>query len=151
MKKELEKYIRKRKYWRTKPREVNDHPIFRPKAKPLACIDPNTYKLIKIFDSIRDMEYDTNTKNLQPILYRYLRNKHGKNGTPTIMNWIVVDFTEEEINDMSQEDFQELIKKKAIDKIIFAQLQRIRNNIESFTKEEKQIIFNFLDTIDKNF
>ena len=41
-------------------------------------------------------------------------------------------------------DFQKLIQKKATDKIIMIQLQRIRDNLNSFTQKEKELIFRFL-------
>jgi hypothetical protein len=135
----------KKKNWNTIPREKKEHFMFKPKPQYLACIDPNTYKVLKIFESITDMEKDTNSRNLQPILHRYFINNRG---TPTICNWIVVKFKREEMEDISMEEFQKLINKRAIDKIIFIQLQRIRENIDSFTQEEKEKIFQFNNNVE---
>ena len=150
IRRDLSLYITKKvkKNWNTIPREKKEHFMFTPKPQYLACIDPNNYKLVRMFESITDMEKDTNQRNLQPILHRYFRNNNGKNGTPTICNWIVVRFKKEELEDTTMEDFQALISKRAIDKIIFLQLQRIRDNIESFTQEEKEKVFKFLNNVE---
>ena len=137
----VEKKI-KRPYWKTLPREVRKHPIYTPQTQFLACIDPNSYKLVKIFESIAEMQYDTNQKNLQPKLNRYFKN-HYKNGDPTICNWIVVPFKKHEMEDITLEQFHDMIKKRAIDKIIFCQMNRVKDNIESFTDEEKEKMFQF--------
>lgn len=146
---QLVKKKTKRKIWKSiEPRNPGEVLGFVPAPKYLACIDPNTYKLVRFFESVLEMQHDTNIKNLQPILYRYLRNTHGKNGTATIGNWIVVEFMKEEMEDKTLEEFESMIFNKAIDKILFVQMQRVRENINTFTTEEKKKIFRFLNNVE---
>jgi hypothetical protein len=133
-----------RSYWKTLPRVVGKHPFYTPQTQFLACIDPNSYNLVKIFESIVEMEYETNQKNLQPKLHRYFKNQHGKNGSPTVCNWIVVPFKKNEMEDVTLEDFQNMIRNRAAEKIIYCQMTRIKDNMESFDNEEKQKIIQFL-------
>lgn len=146
--KEFVKTKVKRKNWRVKPREKKEHFMFKPTPQYLACLDPNTFALVKVFESIVEMEYDTNKRNLQPILHRYFRNKHGKNGTPTICNMIIVRFKKEEMEDTTLEAFNQMLINRALDKIVFIQTERIRKNIGSFTNEEKEKLYKLLKIVE---
>lgn len=140
-KENVKEYV-KRKRWTIKAKKVQKP--FHDSGKLFVAIDPNTYKIVKFFKTIRELEHATNRKNLQPLMYKYLRNDLGKSGSPLICGWIMVQYEEEEAEDKSMEEFQELIKRKAIDKILMMQLQRIRDNLISFTQGDKETIFKFL-------
>ena len=45
----------------------------------------------------------------------------------------------------SLEKLQKIVQRKAIDKILMIQMQRIRDNLISFTQGEKELIFKFLN------
>ena len=138
---EVKEYV-KRKRWKIKEDEIGEQ-IFGV-GRLFVAIDPNTYRVVQLFKKVREIEFATNRKNLQPLLYKYLRNDLGKSGSPLICGWIIIQYEEEEAEGKSMVDFQKLIQKKATDKIIMIQLQRIRDNLNSFTQKEKELIFRFL-------
>ena len=147
----IKDYVEKKakaKHWRTKDRVVKFHPKWGdPKTQFLACIDPNSYKLIRVFTSIANMEYDTNSRNLQMKLYRYFRDHEGK-GALTICNYIVVAFKEEDMENVSLEQFHKHIKDLALNKILLIQTRRIIENLEVFTTKDKNRIFKLMEAIE---
>lgn len=141
---EAKKYLKKKR-WKTIPKKRKKHFIF--DSKPslnFIAIDPNTYKIVRIFKGVYELEFATNRKNLQPLLYKYTRNQLGKRGSPLLCGWIIVQLDDSEIGGKSQEQLQKIVQRKAIDKIIMLQMQRIRENLTSFTQKEKELIFKFL-------
>jgi len=142
---EVKKYV-KRKNWRTISKV--DLSISYPGAYQFAAIDPTTYKFVKTFGSIRELEHATNRKNLQPLLHKYVRNILGKSGSPLFCGWILVPITDKDLKAKTLDDFQQIIQKKAIDKIIMMQLQRIRDNLDVFTYKDKEKIFKFLSNVE---
>ena len=49
-----------------------------------------------------------------------------------------------ELEGKSLEQLQKIVQRKAIDKILIIQMQRIRENLISFTQKEKELILKFL-------
>lgn len=141
---EAKKYIKKKR-WKTIPKEIKKHFIF--DSKPslnFIAIDPNTYQIVRIFKGVYELEFATNRKNLQPLLHKYTRNQLGKSGSPLLCGWIVVQLDDSELEGKSLEQLQKIVQRKAIDKILMIQMQRIRDNLISFTQKEKELIFKFL-------
>ena len=98
----VEKKRRKRRNWRTIKKERKKHFMY-PEAPRhlLAAIDPITLKVVEMFDGIKEMEFATNRRNLQPILNRYFKGEFGKNGSPTVCDWIMVRFEAEEREELN--------------------------------------------------
>jgi len=142
---EAKKYI-KRKRWSTIPKEKKKHFKFDSEGakQNLIAIDPNTYQIVRIFRGVYELEFATNRKNLQPLLHKYIRNKLGKAGSPLLCGWIIVKIDDSDLENKSLEQLQKLVQRKAINKIVMIQMQRIRDNLKSFTQGEKELIFKFL-------
>ncbi len=143
---EAKEYVR-RKRWKTIPEVRKKHYQFDSEGNKqnLIAIDPNTYQIARIFRGVYELEFATNRKNLQPILHRYTRNILGKSGSPLLCEWIIIKIDDSELEGKSREDLQKIVQRKAIDKIVMLQMQRIRDNLKSFTQKEKELIFNFLN------
>jgi len=142
---ETEEYIKKkrRKYWRITPKNMKGD-----KTIKYVAIDPCTYKIVNIFNGICEIEFATNRKNLQPLMLKHINNQFSKTGSPLLCNLIFAKFNQEDIENLSIEEIQSSVLEKTIEKIIIQQLQRIRENIDSFTKNDKIKIHKFLNNVE---
>jgi hypothetical protein len=146
MSQELREYIEEkvvRKLWDATFRLADDKPVYTKQTQLLICINPITLELEKVFESIPEMEYDLQKVNLQPILNKYFK---GKYKSPTICDYVVVPFARKHLR-MQTDEFQNMIKEKAIDSILKKQHQEIGNMIHTKSYEAKKAYFGIFNTI----
>jgi len=144
----INKKVNKKRNWSVQEKEKKEHFMFKPKPQYLVCLEPSNYTIVQMFESITQMEKDTNRRHLQPLLNKYFKGQLGKSGSPLICNWIVVKIQKEELIDISIEDLQVIVRKRAIDNILFMQMQRIRDNMDAFTHQDKEKIHKFLINVE---
>ncbi len=143
---EVREYVKekRRKYWKTiPPANMN-----KPSDLKFVAIDPNTYKVVTIFSGFKEIEFATNRKNLQPLILKHTNNQFGKNGSPLICGWILARFEPEELDDLDMEEFEKQVMERTVDKIVMVQLQRIKDNLNVFTKSDKLKVFEFLKNVE---
>ncbi len=150
MSQETRDYVEKkivRPVWNATFRFKDEKPKYRKQTQFLTCIDPESLKILKIYESIQEMEYDTDTKNLQPILNRYVKELYKK---PTFCEYIVVSFYRKELL-YSLEEFKETISKRAIDRVLNMKMQKIKDKVYSNNYESKKAYYSVFNTILKTF
>ena len=150
MSQETRDYVEKkivRPVWNATFRFKDEKPKYKKQTQFLTCIDPESLKILKIYESIQEMEYDTDTKNLQPILNRYFKGLYKK---PTICEYIVVPFYRKELR-YSLEEFKETISKRAIDRVLNMKMQKIKDKVYSNNYESKKAYYSVFNTILKTF
>jgi hypothetical protein len=112
----------------------------------IVAVDPQTLEIIVVFYSIAEFEYATNLKRTRERLWRYEKNILPKKGTSTMNGWFLAIFLKREWEGMSEEQFNEAVQKKILHKRLLYQAQRLKDNVNSFSIDEKEKIVNFLDS-----
>ena len=150
IKRSVEQYLsgKRHRRWMTIPKNLQPKKMGFQVSNYFVCIDPHSYRVLRIFKGTKELEFEVNMKNLQGRLYKYIRNDLGKNADPTLFGYIIIKLTEDELSDLSMVQLEELVQKKAIDKIILLQMERIRININTLTEIEKQKTFEFLSNVE---
>lgn len=132
-----------RKVWDATFRQGGEKPNYTKQTQFLVCIDPETLGIEKIYESIQEMEYDTESVNLQPILNKYFKGLYKR---PTVCGFIVVPFHRKELRH-SIEKFQEVINMKAIDRVLNMKMQMVRDKVYSKNYQAKKAYYSVFNTI----
>lgn len=150
MSKEVREYVEEkiiRDVWDATFRSEEEKPNYTKQTQFLACINPENLEIIKIFESITEMEHNTGSINLQPILNKYFKGLYKR---PTICEYIVVPFYRKDLRH-SIPEFREVISERAIDRVLNMRLQQIEGKIYNKSHEAKKAYYEIFNTILKTY
>ena len=132
-----------RKVWDATFRQDDQKPNYTKQTQFLVCIDPETLGIVKIYESIQEMEYDTESVNLQPILNKYFKGLYKR---PTVCGFIMVPFYRKELRH-SLSQFKEVINERAIDRVLNMKMQMVRDKVYSKNYQAKKAYYSIFNTI----
>jgi len=111
-----------------------------------ATIDPVNFEIIRHFDKLADLEANLGLTNLYPRLSRY---ENYNSASPFIGGYIVVRYTDAELEGLDNAEITQLLQDKVRGWIVAAQMKRLSKNLDSFSLEELNNLFSYITELEK--
>jgi len=150
----IESPKKRKKYKKRRKRRYKDKSPFANNGRePLnryAIFNPNTYELVRIFDSISQLENYTNITGLCSRVKIYEKYERSRRGDTTIFGHVVVRWRDDDVRGLSRDEFLQFLEDKALGWMVLHQFERIRLNIATIDKYTLNKLFNYIKKIEDN-